>query len=256
VKVQRPVALKPLASQGRMPKYLKDRPMCWDAIVDLYERHAQDFDRDRSRSLQEKAWLDRFLEHVRPSGVILDIGCGMAEPIARYMLQSGFHVVGIDSSPAMIGMCHARFPGSEWIVADMRQLGLGRPFDGLLAWDSFFHLHMEDQRAMFQRFGAHAAPGAPLMFTSGTSQGEAIGSYEGEPLYHGSLEPSEYRQLLFANGFDVLAYRADDPECGKHTVWLAKYRGSSAPLRFGHSWSTKPPACRTRSGFCFVPASG
>ena len=76
--------------------------MYWKAIVDLYERHAQDFDRDRSRSLQEKAWLDRFLGHVRTSGVVLDIGCGMAEPIARYILQAGFHVVGIDSSPALV----------------------------------------------------------------------------------------------------------------------------------------------------------
>ena len=82
--------------------------MCWNAIVDLYERHAQHFDRDRSRSLQEKIWLDRFLNHVRPSGVVLDIGCGMAEPIARHVLEAGFRVVGIDSSPATIEMCQAR----------------------------------------------------------------------------------------------------------------------------------------------------
>ena len=203
--------------------------MCWNAIVDLYERHAQHFDRDRSRSLQEKSWLDRFLNRVRPSGVVLDIGCGMAEPIARYVLEAGFRVVGIDSSPAMIEMCQARFPGSEWIVADMRQLGLGRHFDALLAWDSFFHLHMDDQRAMFPRFAAHAKPGAPLMFTSGTSQGEAIGSYCGESLYHGSLDPAEYERLLLANGFRVRSYLADDPECGGHSVWLSQYRGSSQP---------------------------
>jgi hypothetical protein len=39
--------------------------MCWNAIFDLYERDAQDFDRDRGRTLQAKAWLDRFLSHVR-----------------------------------------------------------------------------------------------------------------------------------------------------------------------------------------------
>ena len=125
--------------------------MCSDAIVDLYEAHAHDFDRDRSRSLQEKAWLNRFLKHVRPSGVVLDIGCGMAEPIARYILEAGFRVVGLDSSPSMIELCRSRFPASEWIVGDMRQLELDRRFDALLAWDSFFHLHMDEQRAMFRR---------------------------------------------------------------------------------------------------------
>ena len=99
--------------------------MCWDAIIDLYERHARDFDRERSRKLQEKAWLDRFLSHVRPEGVVLDIGCGMAEPVARYILESGFGVVGVDSSRSLIQMCRARFPDSEWIVADMRGIKSG-----------------------------------------------------------------------------------------------------------------------------------
>jgi len=203
--------------------------MSWNDIVNLYERHAQDFNDDRSRSLQEKEWLDRFLSHVRPSGVVLDIGCGVAEPIARYVLERGFRIVGIDSSSSMIEMCRARFPDSEWIVGDMRTLKLDRHFDGLLAWDSFFHLRTDDQRAMFPRFAAHAASGAPLMFTSGTTEGEALGSYHGEPLYHGSLDTTEYEQLLVANGFTILAYRADDPECGQHTIWLTEYRGSSEP---------------------------
>ena len=101
--------------------------LCRDAIIGLYQRHAQNFDRERSRKLQEKAWLDRFLSHLRPAGVVLDIGCGMAEPIARYILESGFRVVGVDFSPSLIEMCRARFPDSEWIVADMRQLSPGAP---------------------------------------------------------------------------------------------------------------------------------
>src|SRR5262245_11618441 len=197
------------------------------SIRELYERHARDFDRDRSRSLQEKPWLDRFLGYVRPSGIVLDMGCGMGEPIARYLIEAGFRVVGIDSAPSLIAVCRTRFPHSEWMVADMRQLALDRRFDGILAWDSFFHLHPDDQRAMFARFAAHALPGASLMFTSGPSKGEVIGSYCGEPLYHASLDPAVYKQLLAANGFSVQAYLAKDPECGEHTVWLATYETGS-----------------------------
>jgi SAM-dependent methyltransferase len=197
-----------------------------EAIIDLYERHARDYDRDRARSLQEKTWLDRFLDYVPPSGTVLDIGCGMAEPIARYLIEAGRHVAGVDSSPTMIEMCRARFAHAEWVVADMRQLALGRRFDGIVAWDSFFHLNMADQRAMFARFAAHAEPGAPLLFTSGPLEGEAIGSCCGEPLYHSSLSPSEYERLLEANGFSVRRFSPDDPDCGEHTVWLATYDGN------------------------------
>ncbi|KAG1439007.1 hypothetical protein G6F57_019593 [Rhizopus arrhizus] len=96
----------------------------------------------------------------------------------------------------------------------MRQLtGIG-PFHGLIAWHSFFHLRPEDQRLMFPIFRRLAAPGAVLMFTSGTALGEAIGTFEGKPLYHGSLDASEYRQLLAENGFSVVRHQQEDPAQG------------------------------------------
>ena len=192
-----------------------------DAIVEVYERQARAYDRDRGRTLQERAWLERFLGHVRPGGTVLDLGCGMGEPIARHLLASGVEVVGVDTSPTMIALCRARFPNSEWLVADMRQLALGRRFAGILAWDSFFHLSMGDQRAMFPRFASHAQPGAPLLFTSGPAAGETIGTCCGEPLFHASLSPAEYQQLLVTDGFVLRAHVAEDPQCGLHTVWLA-----------------------------------
>lgn len=202
--------------------------MCEDQVIELYDRHAREYDLDRGRSIQEREWLDRFLGHVPPAATILDIGCGTGEPIARYFIERGHEVVGIDSSPAMIELCRTRFPEAEWLVSDMRGMSLGRRFDGIVAWDSFFHLGMEDQREMFPRFAAHARPGAPLMFTSGTAEGEAIGVYLDQPLYHASLSPGEYERLLAENGFAVRAYVAEDPGCGGHTVWLSTY-GPAAP---------------------------
>src|SRR5262245_5304335 len=133
-----------------------------DRIIGLYERHARQFDKDRRRTLFERPWLDRFLALIPRGGGILDLGCGMGEPIARYFIDAGFDVTGVDSSPAMIGLCRARFPDSDWIVADMRTLSLPRRFAGVLAWDSFFHLTPDDQRAMFPVFSRHARPGAAM----------------------------------------------------------------------------------------------
>jgi SAM-dependent methyltransferase len=195
-----------------------------EGIIDLYQRKALDWVRNREHSggLMEKSWLDRFHALVSSNGSILDIGCGSAVPISRYLIEVGHGVTGVDSSATLIDLCRDRFPGQEWIVADMRTLALGRPFDGILAWDSFFHLCRDDQRRMFPVFRQHAAPGAALMFTSGPALGEAIGSFEGEPLYHASLDPAEYRSLLDQHGFRVVSYVADDPDCGRHTIWLAQ----------------------------------
>jgi SAM-dependent methyltransferase len=193
-----------------------------ERIVGLYEENARAWDEVRGRDLFEKPWLDRFAALLPPGGTMLDIGCGMGEPIAAFFTRQGFRVSGYDSAPSLIALCRERFPDREWIVGDMRALDLRRRFDGLLAWHSSFHLCPDDQRALFPRFAAHLNPGGHLMFTSGEEEGVRIGEWQGEPLYHASLAPEEYRALLEANGFSVLDYRPRDPECGGATVWIAR----------------------------------
>lgn len=197
-----------------------------ERIIGLYDRHAAQYEKDRARSrppLFEKPWLDRFAGLLPAGGSIIDLGCGTGEPIAQYLIGKGFRVTGVDSSPAMVAIFAGRFSGADSIVHDMRTLAIGRQFDGLLAWDSFFHLTPEDQRGMFRVFARHAATHAALMFTSGPHFAEALGGYQGEPLYHASLDPAEYRALLAANGFQVVEYVAEDQTCNGHTVWLARH---------------------------------
>jgi len=191
-------------------------------IVELYDRHAARFDSDRDRGLFEKSWLDRFRALIPSGGTVLDLGCGVGEPLAGYLIEMGHAVTGVDASPAMIAICKARFPRQRWIVADMRTLSLGHGFDAILAWDSLFHLTAEDQERTLEAIGRHALPGAALMFTSGPRAGIAIGEYFGEALYHASLDPDGYRSCLVRQGFTVVSYVADDVTCGGHTIWLAR----------------------------------
>lgn len=190
----------------------------------LYERHAAAFDRDRGKRLVEGAWLDRFRDVMPQGAAVLDLGCGSGEPVARYFVDAGHRVTGIDSSATLIGVCRSRFPAETWIAADMRDVSLSRRFGGIIAWNSFFHLTPDDQRAMFAVFRDHAEPGAALMFTSGPKAGEAIGSYQGEPLYHASLDTADYEALLAAHGFSVVRHVVEDQDCGGLTVWLARMR--------------------------------
>lgn len=195
-----------------------------ERVVDLYRRHAGAWAAVRGAEFAERAWVERFGALLGPGATVLDIGCGSGQPIAACLAQRGHRVTGIDSSPEMITLFQASLPGEATEVADMRSLSLGRRFGGLIAWDSLFHLAPDEQRLMFAVFRDHALPGAPLLFTSGPAFGEATGTFQGEPLYHASLSPGEYRLLLGRNGFDAVAHVAQDPDCGGHTVWLARRR--------------------------------
>jgi SAM-dependent methyltransferase len=195
-----------------------------ERIMDLYRRHAGAWTAARGTELRERVWIERFAGLMVPAATVLDIGCGSGEPIAVDLVRRGHPVTGIDSSPEMIALFRANLSDQAAAVADMRSLSLDSKFGGLIAWDSFFHLTPDDQRLMFPVFRDHARTGAPLLFTSGPAFGEATGTLEGEPLYHASLGPEEYRLLLDRNGFDVVAHIAEDPDCDGHTVWLARRR--------------------------------
>ena len=194
----------------------------------IYERYAREWDADRNRSTwNDKGWHDHFVACLKEGATVLDLGCGSAMPVAHHLVQHGLHVTGIDTSPTLIALCRERLPDQEWLVSDMRAIALGRRFDGILGWDSFFFLPHDDQRNMFKVFAAHAAPSAFLMFNTGTEHGEAMGKYRGEPLYHASLDAEEYHILLDQWGFDVVAHAVEDTTAGGRTVWLAQSRRRS-----------------------------
>jgi SAM-dependent methyltransferase len=197
-------------------------------IIGHYERHATEWDTDRQNSAwNDKIWHDLFIDRLTIGAKVLDLGCGSGRPVAQYLAERGLHVTGVDSSPTMISLCQSRLPNHECIVGDMRGLSLGRRFDGILAWDSFFHLDHDDQRRMFAVFAEHAAAHAVLMFNAGPMHGEGIGTYRGDPLYHASLAPAEYEALISRFGFEVIEHVANDGRAGGRTVWLCRWRGDS-----------------------------
>lgn len=193
-----------------------------NSIIEIYTRHAAAFDQGRSRALFEQPWLDRFRAAMPPRPRVLDLGCGSGEPIARYLVEHGCNVTGVDASKPLLGLAAARLPQHRWVYADMRSLRLGERFHGIIAWDSFFHLSASEQRRMFPIFADHAEVGAALMFTSGTEAGARVGEFQGEPLYHASLDEQEYQHLLADHRFEVLEHAREDPGCAGHTIWLAR----------------------------------
>lgn len=193
-----------------------------EEILPTYERVAAGFARARDKSLFERRWLDRMLAHTPPPRRVLDLGCGTGNPIARYLTDRRAQVTGVDGAAAMVALFQQNLPNAQAVHADMRGLVLDQRFDALLAWNSFFHLTAADQRAMFPVFARHAAPNAALMFTAGPSAGEAIGEVQGESVYHASLAPDEYQALLAENGFELLKFTPEDPDCNGHTICLAR----------------------------------
>lgn len=192
-------------------------------VCDAYNRIIDWFDDARTKTLMEKEYLDLALTYLKSGASILDLGCGTGEPIAKFFIEHGMKVTGIDGSPKMIALCKQRFPEMEWQLSDMRKINLNRKFDAVIAWNSLFHLPRDDQRRMFSFFKQYLNDGGLLLFTSGVKDGEIYGMMDDQSFYHASLNLDEYQKLLTEYGFGLLLHKVEDPDCGEHTVWVAKY---------------------------------
>ncbi len=192
--------------------------------IEIYQRHAGAWSRDRGDRLIEKAWLDRFLALLSDDPTVLDIGCGTGVPIARYLIERRCQVTGVDASSAMIAMCADRFAEHEWHVAYMRTLGAKS--------------HLRRNYCLGQLLSPIPGSSTPNVsdlqaprrirccpYVHQRSVGRRpAGRLPGRASLHASLDSAEYRQLLHDNGFGVETHVVEDPDCGLHTIWLARLR--------------------------------
>lgn len=188
----------------------------------VYERQAAAYDAQRSRALFEARWLARFTALLPAGGRVLDLGCGTGEPIARWFMAEGFAVTGVDFSDAMLGIARSRWPDGDWRQGDMRDFDLDETFEGIIAWNSFFHLTADEQRHCIALMARHLGEGGTLMLTVGPDAGEVQGTVGDEAVYHASLSPADYATCLEANGLRLTGFLAEDPETNRHTVMMAR----------------------------------
>ena len=193
-----------------------------DANRQVYEEKAAAYDAGRARSLFEARWLARFAGCLLPGARVLDLGCGGGQPIAAWFIAEGFRVTGLDWSEAMLEIVRGRWPDGDWRKGDMRTFDLGETFDGIIAWDSFFHLTRDEQPEVLARMARHLAPGGSILVTVGPREGEAMGRVGGAPVYHASLSPLGYVEALEACGLRLTGFLAEDPETDRHTVLMAR----------------------------------
>lgn len=186
----------------------------------VYEQEAEAYAIQRGKSLFEKKWLDVFISKVGKNAKVLDVGCGPAEPIARYLIEKDLIVTGIDYSEPMIRIAKKNFPNNQWIIGNMNELNLKEKFQGIIAWNSFFHLNRIEQKTTLKKFAEHLGDNGVLLFTAGPSNGEVTGRVNGKEVYHSSLSLNEYKDILECNGMRLLDYKIEDPDCNSHCVFL------------------------------------
>lgn len=185
-----------------------------------YDLIAAEFAKMRDSFYKEQKYIDIFLQHLKPNADILDVGCGSGYPIAKYIIDKGFNLTGIDASKELLKIAKINCPSMICKYGDMRYIKIDDQYDGIIEWWALFHIPKEDQIMMLSRFSEWLKPEGILHFTTGDKEYfEKNKDMLNQELSFYSLDPVEYENFLIQNGFKIIL---KEPDQEYHLAWIAK----------------------------------
>lgn len=187
----------------------------YDDIAQTY--HAQ---RDRFKSHE---LLIGFSSLLPPGGDVLDVGCGAGIPVARFLVDAGFSVTGVDVSSSMLQLARSHVPGARFLKMDMRRLRFddGR-FDGICAFYSLFHVPREEHLQVLIEFNRLLRQNGVLIFSTGKSAWQGTGDFHGTRMFWSHPDRDVTRQWVLDAGFAVMMSEVRELGGEEHYWVMAK----------------------------------
>jgi 2-polyprenyl-3-methyl-5-hydroxy-6-metoxy-1,4-benzoquinol methylase len=153
-----------------------------------------------------------FIERIEKGGKILDVGCGGGVPNAGFLVEKGFDVTGIDFSEQMIRLAKENVPAAKFSKSDICAFQTDEKYEGIVAWDSLFHLEYDKNEFAFEKLFGMLKAGGYMVFSHGGGQGEITDTMNGENFSYSSLGPELTLQTLKEIGFQIVKYEVDCSE--------------------------------------------
>ena len=146
----------------------------------IAEQYAADFADELSRKPYDVALLRRFA--TRCAGAVLDVGCGPAGHVGRFVADLGPRVVGVDLSARSLAVARRLNPALDFVAADMATLPFASGGCGAIV--AFYSLIYEaDPTAALVELRRVLRPGGCLLVAVHAGQGfQHFRDYKGLPV--------------------------------------------------------------------------
>ncbi len=144
---------------------------------------------------------ERALAFTSHPGAALDAGCGCNGRFFDLLEDHGFTAEGVDISGAMIERARRSHPHVTLHHADICTWQPPRQYSFISAWDSIWHVPLENQASVIAKLMAALIPGGVLIFTMGgvRYEDEVFNNAMGVPMYHSTLGIQKTLSLIADN---------------------------------------------------------
>lgn len=101
------------------------------------------------------------------AGWALNAGCGCSTRFNPLLRSHGLRIEGVDVSARMLALARAADPEVRLHQADIRDWPLPRSYRFITAWDSIWHVRLQEQRALMLKLMRALEPGGVFIFSAG-----------------------------------------------------------------------------------------
>lgn len=196
-------------------------------LKETYNRIAEDWHKDH---LHDDWWIqdiDTFIKNLPPGAHVLDVGCGSGVK-AKYLIDHGLKVTGIDISEKLLEIARREIPEGEFAILSMAELDtMQETFDGVFAQASLLHIPRKDAGEIVKKMVRRLKPDGLLYIAvkevregkpeEGIAKENDYG-YEYERFFS-YFTMDELEQYLTDAGLKVISKLRNPNKSGK-TVWL------------------------------------
>lgn len=178
-------------------------------------------------------WVARLLEELRPGSMILDLGCGSAEPATR-LLSERHRVIGVDASFGQLSLARGAAPNAMLVQADMTRLALqNSTVDAVASFYALGHVPSHLHAPLFASIARWLRPGGVLLTSTPVGAGDGIEpNWLGVDMFFGGIGEQATREAVSAAGLQLETFEAVEEDEGEGRVvrfnWLIARKPTDA----------------------------
>ncbi len=194
----------------------KDIGKVYNEITHLWE--SDRFNRNNGIEHHKRA-----IAFVKNRAAALDVGCGCTGRFIDLLLEEGFTPEGVDVSEKMISLATQRHPDINFYNADICEWIPSKSYDFITAWDSIWHIPIDQQEKVITKLISKLHTNGVLIFSCGGTDvpDEQTDDFMGPEVYYSTLGVNGFLKLIMNLGCICRHFEYDQyPEL--HSYYIAQ----------------------------------